>query len=117
MVRIKAMPARFGAAPPIIAPLLGSGAERDRNREARVEWRAWYRSPEWRRLRADVLLDAGYTCVICRQAHADQRKLVCDHKVPHRGDRDLFFLRSNLQCLCKTCHDGAKQRAERSWRG
>lgn len=30
---------------------------------------------------------------------------VVDHIVPHRGDKDLFWLRSNWQPLCKPCHD------------
>jgi 5-methylcytosine-specific restriction endonuclease McrA len=27
-----------------------------------------------------------------------------DHIVPHKGDEDLYFRRSNLQGLCKSCH-------------
>lgn len=119
MARIKQMPARFGAAPPLVAPLLGTGPERDRNRAARVNWRAWYDTAEWKRLRDEVFLDALFTCAICGTAKADpaNRKgmpgLICDHKVPHRGERALFFMRSNLQCLCKPCHDRIKQREER----
>lgn len=30
---------------------------------------------------------------------------VVDHIKPHKGDKDLFWDRSNWQALCKTCHD------------
>lgn len=30
---------------------------------------------------------------------------VVDHIIPHRGDMDLFWSRSNWQSLCKSCHD------------
>lgn len=39
---------------------------------------------------------------------------VVDHKIPHKGDESLFFDDDNLQSLCKTCHDSAKQRLEKS---
>jgi 5-methylcytosine-specific restriction endonuclease McrA len=39
---------------------------------------------------------------------------VVDHIIPHRGDMSLFWDRNNWQPLCKTCHDGAKQRQEAS---
>lgn len=30
---------------------------------------------------------------------------VVDHKVPHKGDKALFWDRNNWQSLCKPCHD------------
>ncbi|WP_101048687.1 HNH endonuclease [Macromonas nakdongensis] len=39
---------------------------------------------------------------------------VVDHIEPHRGDMGKFWDRSNWQSLCKRCHDGAKQRLEKS---
>jgi len=42
--------------------------------------------------------------------------MVADHKTPHRGDEALFWDRQNLWCLCKGCHDGAKQREDRAAR-
>lgn len=38
---------------------------------------------------------------------------VVDHIVPHRGDRKLFWSRSNWQPLCTTCHSRAKQAEEK----
>jgi 5-methylcytosine-specific restriction endonuclease McrA len=39
---------------------------------------------------------------------------VVDHKDPHRGDMVKFWDSANWQSLCKDCHDGAKQRQEKS---
>lgn len=36
-----------------------------------------------------------------------------DHKVPHRGDRKLFWDRRNWQPLNHHCHNSTKQRQER----
>lgn len=36
-----------------------------------------------------------------------------DHIIPHRGDRALFWNRSNWQPLCTRCHNSVKQRQER----
>ncbi len=36
---------------------------------------------------------------------------VCDHVERHNGDAESFF-NGDLQSLCKSCHDGLKQREE-----
>lgn len=41
---------------------------------------------------------------------------VVDHVKPHRGDAVLFWDTTNLQSLCKLCHDSVKQRMERDSR-
>ena len=41
---------------------------------------------------------------------------VVDHIRPHKGDRNLFWNVANWQALAKECHDGYKQRFERSGR-
>jgi len=84
-----------------------------RSRDRIDVWRKWYKTAEWRALRWDVLIAAAFTCARCG-AVAESPGLVADHIQPHRGDRELFFARANLQCLCKPCHDGAKQREERA---
>jgi 5-methylcytosine-specific restriction protein A len=30
---------------------------------------------------------------------------VVDHRIPHRGDKRLFWDQSNWQSMSKTCHD------------
>lgn len=39
--------------------------------------------------------------------------LVVDHRIPHRGDRGLFWMPSNWQSLCKPHHDSVKQAEEK----
>ena len=39
---------------------------------------------------------------------------VVDHVKPHKGNEVLFFNPLNLQSLCKSCHDSAKQTLEKS---
>ncbi|MCZ7855036.1 HNH endonuclease signature motif containing protein [Agrobacterium salinitolerans] len=85
----------------------------DRERERRSPWRKWYKTSRWKRLREEVLLDCLYTCTRCGKLERNTSLLVADHKVPHRGREELFWDRANLTCLCKPCHDGAKQREER----
>ena len=63
---------------------------------------------KWRTERAKFLA-ANRCCVMCGTAST-----VVDHVVAHRGDLKLFWRRSNWQALCAPCHNGRKQRAERS---
>lgn len=62
---------------------------------------------KWDRERATYLA-AHPLCVMCA---APSR--VVDHKTPHRGDKKLFWSRSNWQALCTPCHSGRKQSMER----
>ncbi|WP_167622076.1 HNH endonuclease [Paracoccus sp. AK26] len=88
---------------------LGPGRARDR-----VDtWRAWYKTAEWRAIRWEALVSAYFTCVRCGLVY-DSANLVGDHKRPHRGNRELFFDRTNVQCMCADCHNRHKQREERA---
>lgn len=62
---------------------------------------------KWDRER-QAFLKVHSKCARCPSAAT-----VVDHKVPHRGDRKLFWDRSNWQPLCRTCHDRWKQSRER----
>jgi 5-methylcytosine-specific restriction endonuclease McrA len=83
-------------------------------RTQRVEWRAWYKTARWQRLRWSVLVRDLFTCQWpgCGTVETDTALLVADHVTPHRGDERLFWDDANLQCLCKACHDRHKQRVE-----
>ena len=88
------------------------GAERGRDqRRDEVPWRRWYKTGRWQRLRMAVLLRDLFTCQWpgCGRVEPDTSQLVADHRKPHRGDEALFWNEGNLWCLCKSCHDGAKQ--------
>lgn len=84
-----------------------------RSRDRVDTWRRWYKTKEWQELRWEVLVDAVFTCKRCGYV-GQSRDLVADHVTPHRGDRELFFDRGNLQCLCATCHNRDKQKEERA---
>lgn len=87
--------------------------ERDRVRDAQP-WRRWYKTARWQALRMAILTRDMFTCqwLGCGRVEPDTSKLVADHREPHRGDERLFWDQDNLWCLCKHCHDSAKQRQE-----
>lgn len=62
--------------------------------------RAFYVSPEWLRLRAEIIKERGRRCQSCG---ASQGRIHLDHIVELQdgGDRTA---RSNLQLLCQACH-------------
>lgn len=75
-------------------------------------WRAWYKTPQWQRIR-EAQLSAHPLCVMCLEDEVVQEAKVCDHVVPHRGDAALFWS-GPFQSLCEPCHNGRKQREELS---
>jgi 5-methylcytosine-specific restriction protein A len=83
---------------------------------AKPPWHAWYKTARWQALRLKVFLRDLFTCQMpgCGRLEGDTSQLVCDHKVPHRGNAALFWDEGNLQTLCKRCHDTVKQREEQS---
>ncbi len=109
MGRLTRLPPRLSALPPRLASFTVAGAS---GAAKAAPWKAWYGTKRWRRLRWQVLLEAMFTCAKCGRVEAQSRLLVADHVRPHRGDEALFWDRANLQCLCKPCHDSAKQREE-----
>lgn len=78
-----------------------------------LEWRKWYKTARWQRLRWKCLERDLFTCRMCGLIEADTSQLVADHRQAHRGDPALFWDVGNLQCLCAHCHNSTKQRAER----
>ena len=66
-----------------------------------------YNSTRWRKLRSKFLNEHPL-CNYCEQRNIIKPATIVDHIVPHKGDLELFWSESNLQSLCKTCHDSAK---------
>lgn len=64
-------------------------------------WSAWYRSARWRALRREVIGAQGGCCAVC----GCTTLLEVHHRVPHRGDEELFYNRDNLMVLCKRHHN------------
>jgi 5-methylcytosine-specific restriction protein A len=53
-------------------------------------------------------------CVDCRKEGRVTIGTETDHRIPHRGDPDLFWNRNNWQRLC-TMHHSAKTAREVGW--
>lgn len=69
---------------------------------------------KWQRARADFLAQAdNVLCRMCQAIGLVELATVVDHIVPHKGDMELFWDRSNWQPLCKRHHDREKQQHER----
>ncbi len=91
----------------------GTSSRRDERRSPEAKaWRGLYGLKAWRILRA-AQLAAHPFCQ--RPIHGVRlvQATVANHRVPHRGDHDLFFDQANLESLCSDCHDGPTQQAER----
>lgn len=75
---------------------------------------AFKKTARWQRLRWDVLVRDRFTCQWpgCGVTLSDTSQLVADHIVPVRIEPTRKWDQDNLQCLCKTCHDGPKQAME-----
>jgi 5-methylcytosine-specific restriction endonuclease McrA len=104
-----------------IAPRLGSVAPRvarvqrnyDAERSHRYEWRRWYGTARWQRLRWQCLVRDLFTCVRCGQNWGHETKqLHADHIKRHQGNEAMFFDPANVQTLCAHCHNADKQREE-----
>lgn len=63
---------------------------------------------EWEKARAEFLRTYPYCAMRCGNLAT-----VVDHRIPHKGDKHLFWDRSNWQPLCAHCHNSHKQRHER----
>jgi 5-methylcytosine-specific restriction protein A len=66
-----------------------------------------YRKRAWQRLRRQQLLREP-ACIRCG-AFAT----VVHHKIPHKGNPNLFFASTNLASICKRCHDSIENEEER----
>ena len=64
----------------------------------------------WRKARAAFLQRFPW----CAHPGCSERATVVDHVVPHKGDRALFWDRTNWQPLCGHHHNDHKQRLERT---
>lgn len=117
MGRLKRLPVGPARLAPRVAYLARDAAAEERAREARNAMRWAYGTARWQRLRWSILERDLFTCRMCGRVEGQTSQLVADHIVPHRGDAALFWDAGNLQCLCKACHDGAKQRDEAAAHG
>jgi 5-methylcytosine-specific restriction protein A len=74
--------------------------EADKKRYQANPWRGLYSTKGWTVLK-EWKKSNNPICEECGRAGVE----VIDHKIDHKGRPELFFERSNLRSLCKTCHD------------
>ena len=68
----------------------------------------------WQKAREQYLAEHPL-CVRCEAQGLVVAANVVDHVIAHRGDKRLFWDRTNWQALCTPCHSGDKQREERTY--
>ncbi len=68
---------------------------------------------KWRQAR-ERFLSQHPLCELCERRGLIEPATVVDHKVPHQGDLKLFWDRKNWSAICSPCHNGAKQRLEKT---
>jgi 5-methylcytosine-specific restriction enzyme A len=73
--------------------------------------RRWYGLKLWQVRRSEQLAREPL-CRFCRRQGLTVAATVADHVDPHNDDWEKL-INGDLQSLCKPCHDGEKQRAER----
>jgi 5-methylcytosine-specific restriction endonuclease McrA len=81
-----------------------------RSDEAKA-YRHLYKTARWQRLRLQQL-ERQPLCEFCLKLGKIEAATVADHKIPHRGDANLFFDIDNLQSLSDFCHSSLKQQEE-----
>ena len=75
------------------------------------KWHYLYNTQRWRNLRAKILKEQPL-CNMCEKRGIITPSDTVDHIKAHKGDKSLFWDRNNLQTLCASCHNAAKQRKE-----
>lgn len=75
-------------------------------------WRRLYADARWIKA-ARAFLEANPLCVDCAELGAVEPATDVDHVIPHKGDRKLFWRRSNWQALCHRCH--SRKTAREVW--
>lgn len=81
-----------------------------------TELKAFYRSPEWKRLRYAALARHGRRCLCCGASPTNGTCIVVDHIKPVRTHPHLRLRLDNLQVLCDACNVGKGSHDRTDWR-
>lgn len=120
MPRLKYLPPLLRREPPRLKREAFAEPERNRKRYQEQPWRKWYGTAEWQRLRLEAFERDGYICQrsgeMCIKGGTGQEPNapVCNHIIPHKGNRELFFNLDNLECVSKRVHDSLIQAEEKA---
>ncbi len=76
--------------------------------KGRLLYKYLYDSPRWKRLRR-AQLNKEPLCKFCEEKGVIEQATIVDHIIRHKGDKAKFYDSSNLQSLCKLCHDQEKK--------
>ena len=99
------------------------GADEPLNRIPEIE--AFYTSWIWRKCRKAFAESKGNLCECCRkrgiiQPGSKEQPLEVHHKISLNADNvkdpDVSLAWSNLELLCKQCHDAERERRSKRWR-
>jgi 5-methylcytosine-specific restriction protein A len=76
-----------------------------------IQRNALYKTARWKRLREAQLARRPF-CERHRLRGQAVEATVVHHRVPHKNNAQLFFDPTNLESVCKPCHDGHIQEVE-----
>ena len=83
--------------------------EHDRLRTHTQPWRGWYKTARWEKLRQAAFLRDMWICQrsgeLCLGRGQEPNAPVANHKIPHRGDAELFWSLDNIETVTKQVHD------------
>ena len=71
-------------------------------------------SYKWQQARKGFLAK-HQLCVACLADGLVVASTDVDHIIPHKGDKDLFWTRSNWQALCHPCHSRKTATEDGGW--
>ena len=89
--------------------IAGDRARKARHDRKRPSARQRGYTREWQAARADFLQRNPF----CRHNGCGRPATIVHHVIAHRGNKALFWNRANWMPVCKPCHDGPLQAAER----
>jgi 5-methylcytosine-specific restriction enzyme A len=90
---------------------LGMGTKSKARSPEAAAWQALY-DYKWRKYRLQFLTD-NPLCKMCAEEGMINPATVVHHKIAHKGDRELFWRRSNHEPLCAPHHDSTEQAREK----
>lgn len=117
MGRLKALRPSLQSLPPLIGYMPGDEKAQDKARNQLSPWRAWYKTQRWQDLRMQAFARDGFVCqrtgTLCAGTYPAPNSPVANHKLPHKGNPDLFWSLDNIETVTKQVHDSLIQAEER----